>query len=206
MAKVRVYLAQELGVDSRRIMARLTEMGEFVRSASSTLEPSVSRRLRADPQVVCRKPLPLVTPPVSEDGLRAAAAAFAGIDPSEVKLRGKKASKRAPHRSLPRESAAKSSAGLFAERQARRNAKRLAATEVRWAKNRLMEPREVQAWLDAGLGEYDDAIAEQCLVEGLAPKDLAVRVDGLTAGARMRGGETVASVVARMKELGLLAG
>ncbi|MBC7291857.1 MAG: translation initiation factor IF-2 N-terminal domain-containing protein, partial [Actinotalea sp.] len=47
MAKVRVYeLAKELGVESKALMAKLNEMGEFVRSASSTIEPPVVRRLR----------------------------------------------------------------------------------------------------------------------------------------------------------------
>ncbi|AEI12580.1 translation initiation factor IF-2 [Cellulomonas gilvus] len=47
MAKLRVYeLAKELGVDSKTIMTKLTEMGEFVRSASSTIEPPVVRKLR----------------------------------------------------------------------------------------------------------------------------------------------------------------
>lgn len=43
----RVYdLAVELGVESRAVMAKLQEMGEFVRSASSTVEHVVARRLR----------------------------------------------------------------------------------------------------------------------------------------------------------------
>ncbi|MBD8079268.1 translation initiation factor IF-2 [Cellulosimicrobium arenosum] len=47
MAKVRVYeLAKELGVESKSIMTKLTELGEFVRSASSTIEPPVVRKLR----------------------------------------------------------------------------------------------------------------------------------------------------------------
>ncbi|MDM7856108.1 translation initiation factor IF-2 [Cellulomonas alba] len=47
MAKARVYeLAKELGVDSKTLMNKLTEMGEFVRSASSTIEPPVVRKLR----------------------------------------------------------------------------------------------------------------------------------------------------------------
>ena len=48
MAKVRVYeLAKEFGVESKAIMAKLNELGEFVRSASSTIEPPVVRKLRA---------------------------------------------------------------------------------------------------------------------------------------------------------------
>lgn len=46
MAKVRVYeLAKEYGVDSKTVMARLLELGHYVRSASSTLEAPVVRDL-----------------------------------------------------------------------------------------------------------------------------------------------------------------
>ena len=47
MAKVRVYeLAKEFGVESKAVMAKLQEMGEFVRSASSTIEAPVVKKLR----------------------------------------------------------------------------------------------------------------------------------------------------------------
>jgi len=47
VAKPRVHeVAKELGVSSKDVMTRLTDMGEFVRSASSTLEAPVIRRLR----------------------------------------------------------------------------------------------------------------------------------------------------------------
>ncbi|MGH3329494.1 MAG: translation initiation factor IF-2 N-terminal domain-containing protein, partial [Streptomycetales bacterium] len=47
MAKVRVYeLAKEFGVESKAVMAKLQELGEFVRSASSTVEAPVVRRLK----------------------------------------------------------------------------------------------------------------------------------------------------------------
>jgi translation initiation factor IF-2 len=47
VAKVRVYeLAKEFGVESKAVMAKLNEMGEFVRSASSTIEAPVVRRLK----------------------------------------------------------------------------------------------------------------------------------------------------------------
>ncbi|CAG7610004.1 hypothetical protein SBRY_11310 [Actinacidiphila bryophytorum] len=46
MAKVRVYeLAKEMGVESKVVMAKLQELGEFVRSASSTIEAPVVRKL-----------------------------------------------------------------------------------------------------------------------------------------------------------------
>ncbi|WP_174562510.1 translation initiation factor IF-2 N-terminal domain-containing protein, partial [Nocardia acidivorans] len=45
--KARVHeLAKELGVTSKELLARLKEQGEFVKSASSTVEAPVARRLR----------------------------------------------------------------------------------------------------------------------------------------------------------------
>ena len=50
MAKLRVYeLAKELGVESKELLAHLKQQGEFVRSASSTIEPPVVRRVRENP-------------------------------------------------------------------------------------------------------------------------------------------------------------
>jgi translation initiation factor IF-2 len=45
--KARVHeLAKELGVESKIVLAKLKEMGEFVKSASSTVEAPVARRLK----------------------------------------------------------------------------------------------------------------------------------------------------------------
>ena len=47
MAKVRVYeLAKQLGLESKQLIAKLNDMGEFVRSASSTIEAPVVRRVK----------------------------------------------------------------------------------------------------------------------------------------------------------------
>jgi Translation initiation factor IF-2, N-terminal region len=46
-AKPRVYqLAAELGVESKIIMAKLHEMGELIRSASSTIDHLAAHKLR----------------------------------------------------------------------------------------------------------------------------------------------------------------
>ncbi|MET7393939.1 translation initiation factor IF-2 [Dactylosporangium sp. NPDC005572] len=46
--KARVHeLAKELGVESKTVLAKLQELGEYVKSASSTVEAPVARRLRA---------------------------------------------------------------------------------------------------------------------------------------------------------------
>ncbi|PXY80620.1 translation initiation factor IF-2 [Bifidobacterium indicum] len=48
MPKARVYeLAKELGVDSKTVLEKLKDMGEFVKSASSTVEAPVVRRLKS---------------------------------------------------------------------------------------------------------------------------------------------------------------
>jgi translation initiation factor IF-2 len=44
---IRVHeLAKELGVTSKEVLAKLAELGEYVKSASSTVQPPVARRLR----------------------------------------------------------------------------------------------------------------------------------------------------------------
>ncbi len=56
MAKVRVYeLAKELGVESKELLAHLKEQGEFVRSASSTIEPPVVRKIKENPPAAAKK-------------------------------------------------------------------------------------------------------------------------------------------------------
>ncbi|MEJ7744710.1 MAG: translation initiation factor IF-2 N-terminal domain-containing protein [Nocardioidaceae bacterium] len=49
MAKARVHeLAKEFGVPSKQVLEALKEMGEFVKSASSTVEAPVVRRLNEE--------------------------------------------------------------------------------------------------------------------------------------------------------------
>ena len=47
MSKVRVYeLAKELGIESKEAVAKLKELGEFVKSASSSIEAPAAKKLR----------------------------------------------------------------------------------------------------------------------------------------------------------------
>ena len=49
MAQPRVHeFAKEVGVPSKEVIAKLKEMGEFVKSSSSTLNPMVLKKLRAE--------------------------------------------------------------------------------------------------------------------------------------------------------------
>ncbi|MCU1603026.1 MAG: infB, partial [Frankiales bacterium] len=45
--KARVHeLAKELGMESKALLSWLNDNGEFVKSASSTIEPPVARKVR----------------------------------------------------------------------------------------------------------------------------------------------------------------
>ncbi len=60
--KVRVYeLAKELGIESKALLQQLKEQGEFVRSASSTIEPPVVRKIRATMQAASQNAAPTET-------------------------------------------------------------------------------------------------------------------------------------------------
>ena len=63
MAKVRVHeLAKELGVTSKQLLEELKSAGEFVRSASSTLEPPVERAMREKLKAAAPKAEPATAP------------------------------------------------------------------------------------------------------------------------------------------------
>ncbi|MFC6326719.1 translation initiation factor IF-2 N-terminal domain-containing protein, partial [Microbacterium koreense] len=68
-------IASEFGVDSKKALAKLKELGEFVKSPSSTIEPPVARKLRAA---------------LEADGAKPAAAddASAGKKPADTKPSG----------------------------------------------------------------------------------------------------------------------
>jgi translation initiation factor IF-2 len=66
--KARVHeLAKELGVTSKDVLAKLNELGEFVKSASSTVEAPVARRLReAFPAEPAKKSAPAKKAPAAK--------------------------------------------------------------------------------------------------------------------------------------------
>ena len=67
-AKPRVHeIASELGVDSKVALAKLKEMGEFVKGPSSSVEPPVARRLRAALQSVAGSAVTSGTAPAAAE-------------------------------------------------------------------------------------------------------------------------------------------
>ena len=76
--KARVHeLAKELGVDSKTVLAKLKDLGEFVKSASSTVEPPVVRKLKEAlgdvAQVAPAAPAPAAPPAKKAASAKAAA-------------------------------------------------------------------------------------------------------------------------------------
>jgi hypothetical protein len=60
---------------------------------------------------------------------------------------------------------------------------------------------ERREWISAGLGPDDGRIAGRLRDRGFVPGDLLLRVDGLRASERLRGGEPVSVVIARLRAL-----
>ena len=74
VAKVRVYeLAKELGMESKDVLAKLQEMGEFVRSASSTVEPPVVRKFMEKFPAVKKAEAPVKKAPAKKAAVKKAA-------------------------------------------------------------------------------------------------------------------------------------
>src|SRR5687767_13305509 len=85
--KARVHeLAKELGVESKTVLAKLKEMGEFVKSASSTVEAPVARRLRGAFAAQSQAPAAASAAP-SAPAVGAAAPAASGPVPQKVSAR-----------------------------------------------------------------------------------------------------------------------
>ncbi|GAA4447896.1 hypothetical protein GCM10023170_029990 [Phytohabitans houttuyneae] len=94
--KARVHeLAKELGVESKTVLAKLKEMGEFVKSASSTVEAPVARRLRG--AFVAQSQAPS-SAPAAPSAPAASSAAPAAPAPAPQKVSARPAP---PRRSTP---------------------------------------------------------------------------------------------------------
>ena len=73
--KPRVHeIAHEYGIDSKIALAKLKELGEYVRGVSSTIEPPVARKLRAALEADGLKPVPAEAAPAAKAAPPAAAA------------------------------------------------------------------------------------------------------------------------------------
>ncbi len=184
MPKARVYeLAWEYKVNSRTVLAVLTDLGEFTRSASSTVEASIVHRLRSELDRRAGTVLASTLRPM-ESGDRV---------PRSLS-RERRQPKNGPVRALTLREEAE------AQRPRRRNG---APTEreIRrcWAE-RMFESAEIRDWRAIGLGPSDDGLAEQCRDAGLVPEDLRRVVNGLRVVQWLKGGESAVVVRSRLRD------
>ena len=103
MAKVRVHeLAKELGITSKDAVAKLQELGEFVRSASSTIEAPVVKKLRgAFPAAEPKAPAKAETKAPANSAGAADSAAATPTGPQAPKPGGPKPAEKQPEPAQP---------------------------------------------------------------------------------------------------------
>ena len=83
--KPRVHeIAHEYGIDSKIALAKLKDLGEYVRGVSSTIEPPVARKLRAALEADGLKPVPADAAPAAKAAPKAAPAPSAPAETAAV--------------------------------------------------------------------------------------------------------------------------
>lgn len=182
---MRVFeLAKDLGVSVGEALAALMANGVFLRSAASTVTEAEAERARLRLAAAAASPAPerARSPfPAPRTAIEEASAIF-GVRAKNLRPRREKTGR-----------------GVRPPVHGRQ--KPISPTEARWATAYMFDPAETRAWLAAGLGDRDEAIADQCRRFAIQPMDLAVRDAGLTLGARLRGGEGVGSIAARLQQI-----
>lgn len=219
--KARVHeIAKELGRTSKEIMNELRRMGVAVMSPASLIEAQTVRQLRSrfgsggprGPVPLPQNPNFLVPPSrtdADEAARRAAAEAF-GIDPDLIRLRGESRRKQRGNRSAnpagtggrkPSQFPLAAPSGHRSSSinpQAARDVQEL-KTDVEWARH-LLDPDDRRRWQDAGLRPSESSLAAQCIEYEITPDMLPLRLSGVTLLDRLRSGESIASVWARVQE------
>lgn len=203
---VRVHeLAREFQVESKVILAALKDMGEYIRSASSTVEAPVVRRLYdfmnssevTSPQ---RKAAPRQSPRVANNP-------FSKVNRSSMPrpIRDSPFSRRSRPTIDPNlieaarifgvsPSSLRSTEGPKSLRP--RPTKSGTHELDRWDEL-LMDRRDRKEWIDAGLGDHDARIADSCRSYGITPNDLSLVVEGRPVWDRLRSNESI-TIIADM--------
>src|SRR5664280_2192841 len=188
-------LASELGVSSSLVIQRAQRLGRPLRSVATILPAEWERDLRRS-----FGPLPgLAETPRRVDDELAAVGRSLGVDPA---LLAPSRPSAAQHRWSRRRTAEQVAPGTLFRGKAELNE---AAVAERWAR-RFIAPDEMRTWRSAGLGPYDDAIAETCVINGLYPTHLRMVLDGQSIVSRLRGGESIGSVMARLPSVPAVPG
>lgn len=202
-------LARELGVDSKTILAKLKEMGEFVKSASSIVEEPVAYKIRAAFTGQGRRPTPAPAagfgpPPAIKRSnvgrhMRPLDEVFRDPDVANTArslgLSGIPA-RRGPY--VPLTGTAARIRERFPQIRDDDTARDLA---FRWT-NAMVDEAEAITWWDAGLGPDDHATVWALKDHGISPQHLREVIDGQRVGALLRGGKTVSYLAGLLRTHG----
>ncbi|GAA3814922.1 translation initiation factor IF-2 N-terminal domain-containing protein [Cellulomonas soli] len=219
MAKVRVYeLAKELGVDSRALMTRLAEIGEFVRSASGTIEPDIVRKLREEYSAGggLRAPAsglsvaPMRTQPrVSARAQDRAAGASTGRRGNPFVVRSKTrpfVEGTAPRRRLA-DRAREDAERVFGVDAVRETDRIVANGRVRYTdgyglpwQRLLIEHETYLEFLRVGLDAHDADLAYECLIAGLRPAEMMTHLGDKTVLEWLRAGHSAGMVAGTLEQ------
>jgi len=189
MAKTRVHeLAIELGVESRWVLDRFKEMGEFVKSASSTVSLPAEMRFRKEygDQLMAgvdraAPPTGPVRPPVRNNPF------VPEVSPSHRRrVRARRQPKPEP-RAMPK----MAKPLTRAEREALKPPRQTA-----WTLS-VFDATGEGMWRRAGLGDNDADLAMYLLEHGVLPDDLGLMLRGRRASARLREGMESRSVLVK---------
>lgn len=207
MAQTRVHeLAKEFGVESQTILGMLREMGEFIKSSSSLVPMPVEMRFRKEYGGQLRREGGRVSPPPRTSSPQQAPR----IPFVDYQRRPRSASRPPGPKTRPNQNLIDASRifavpveelkpakeerprGRYASSESRRP---FTAWDEAW-----IDDEERREWIAVGLGPDDGRTAGQLKERGVTPDDLLLRIDGRRVNERLRGGESVGSIVARLKE------
>lgn len=194
----------ELGISTRDLLAYLKRKGEFIKTASSTLEAPVVRDLRKNPPPGA-KPLWQRPEQSTPEATPSAAQPFVTRTPQRTRPHNHRSS-HPPFNHID-DPMRRAASNLFdiPEDEVKLRPRRKGATTGHaqvdeWLLS-LISPDEKREWLRHGLGEHEVHIAKQWMQVGMRPKDLAMILpNGRTALWRLKSGESAESVAQRVRE------
>jgi len=206
---IRVHeLARECGTSSKRVLEVLNQMGEFVKSASSTVEPSVAARVRAN---LCSTSRPPYRPGRTPGRPKRPKSFGRGGTPIEqifsdqgdldmARALGLDGVPQRRGRRVELTGMAKAIRDHFPQVRTDDEARHLA---TKWAGQMLTE-KDAMAWWRAGLGPHDYSRVGELDRYGIRPEHLDLVVVGNSIRGRLRGGASVTWVAGLLRENGII--
>ena len=207
-------LAREFGVESRVVLAKLRDMGEFVKSASSTVEKSVALTLREAFSSPDNQPVKATTvglrppPPLSKrshsNRLRMRSLDDAFADRDEANMARSLGLRGIPASPGPRKPLTGTAARLRERFPQIRDDDMARLLATRWA-TAFVDEAEAVAWWDAGLGAEDHSTVGMLKNFGIKPGHLNLVINGRRVGDALRGGSAVSHVAGLLRTHGYIS-